>query len=143
MPSTRCRERLRRRARLLSCSTFSYLRVELSRLGAQLAGDRGPVKKWGWGAMTPSASGWLVQSETHQIRASTMWISRGLNAPALVMLREGGASSNRRFRRFPLNPKPNCRRLLDRPPARTMTVTPPSPRQNPSAPCASYPARTR
>ena len=31
----RCRERLRRPARLLSCSTFSYLRVELSRLDAQ------------------------------------------------------------------------------------------------------------
>jgi hypothetical protein len=36
---------------------FSYLRVELSRLGAQPAGDRGPVMKWGWGPMKPSAPG--------------------------------------------------------------------------------------
>ena len=53
----RCRERLRRRARLLFCSTLSYLRVELSRLNAQPAGDRGPVvawERWGWGSMTPA-----------------------------------------------------------------------------------------
>ena len=31
--------------------------------------------------MTPSASGWVVQGETHQIPASKMWISRGLNPP--------------------------------------------------------------
>ena len=52
------------------------------------------VKTWGWGPMTPSASGWVVQGETHQIPASKMWISRG--APLrLVMLRESGASSIR------------------------------------------------
>jgi hypothetical protein len=28
--------------------------------------------------MTPSVSGWAVQSETHQIPASKMWISQGL-----------------------------------------------------------------
>ena len=51
---------MRRRARLLSCSTFSYLRVELSRLNAQPAGDRGPVvpwQRWGWGPMTPRDRG--------------------------------------------------------------------------------------
>jgi hypothetical protein len=37
--------------------------------------------RWGWGPMTPSASGWVVQSETHQFRASKMWISLGLNPP--------------------------------------------------------------
>ena len=36
-------------------------------------------KRWGWRAMTPSASGWVVQSQTHQIPASKMWISQGLN----------------------------------------------------------------
>ena len=35
-------------------------------------------KTWGWGLTTPSASGWVVQGETHQIPASGMWISRGL-----------------------------------------------------------------
>jgi hypothetical protein len=33
--------------------------------------------RWGWGPMTPSASGRVAQSEAHQIRASEMWISRG------------------------------------------------------------------
>jgi len=29
--------------------------------------------------MTPSASGWVVQSEAHQIPASKMWVSQELN----------------------------------------------------------------
>lgn len=51
---------------MLSCSTFSYLRVELSRLGAQPAGDRGPVtpNKWGWGPMTPRDKGRARPAET-------------------------------------------------------------------------------
>jgi hypothetical protein len=43
--------------------------------------------KWGWRAMTPSASGWVVQGRAHQIPASRIWISRGHPA-ALVMLRQ-------------------------------------------------------
>jgi hypothetical protein len=42
MPSTPCRERWQRRAPVLSCTTFSLLRVGLSRLDAQRAGGRSP-----------------------------------------------------------------------------------------------------
>jgi hypothetical protein len=111
--------------------------------------------RWGWGPMTPSASGWVVQGEIHQIPASKMWISRGppyrLSCSAKAEHPVAAAC-----RGFSLTPTPNCRRLLDRPPElvigpatsgrtrwRTMTIKPPSPRQNPSAPCASYPVRTR
>jgi hypothetical protein len=37
-----------------------------------------PGNRWGWRPMTPSASGWVVRSETHQTPASKMWISPGL-----------------------------------------------------------------
>jgi hypothetical protein len=51
----------------------------LARSGPTAAALSWLGNRWGWGLTTPSASGWVVQRETHQIPASTMWISRGLN----------------------------------------------------------------
>ena len=80
-------------------------------------------KTWGWGRMTPSASGWVVRHETHQIPASErIRIERQRN-PGLC--RE--ASPGFRFTQSGLR----------------ASLKPLSPRQNPSVPCASYPARTR
>jgi hypothetical protein len=103
------------------------------------------VKTWGWRPMTPSASGWVVRNETHQIPASRMWISRGSesalsycpNPRKLVIASEAkqssGAVRHGLLRRFaPRNDG-----------GAEVPLRPPSPRQNPSAPCASYPAQTR
>jgi hypothetical protein len=61
------------------------------------------VEKWGWRAMTPSASGWVMQGKAHQIPASGMWISQGLNPPyRTARIREN--SSLRAKRSNPVRP---------------------------------------
>jgi hypothetical protein len=58
-------------------------------------------KTWGSGSMMPSASGWVVQCETHQIRARRRWVSQELYPSYRAdQFAKGELSSDQMAKRF-------------------------------------------